>query len=796
MSSRRRNSLFSAMLAGLITVSPWELPAAPTLPLVMEQPADELESSTIHSIVIRSSVPALADQVDSQILKARMRTKEKDLFLQSAFDSDLKMLAEQYDRVDPSFKQTSQGLEITLAVTPRPTLRKLVFEGNQGLGRRRLEKQIALKTQSPLDRKEMIQGLQKVREAYIKKGYFEAQIQPEIVPVPGEHAVDLVVHVKEGRSGVIDEIRFEGFTSEEESEALEKLNTKEWFFLTSWANKEGTFRPDMAEHDRLQVLTLLQNRGYADARLTLKIVEIPEKKRIALVFVADKGPLYTVGELSFEGNSLFSNQEIWNCFQMRPGAPFSPERVRETANAIKELYGWKGHIEAEANFSTELQRDQPIYNVKFRLVEGEAFRVGMVRIFGNEQTQTRVILRECVLIPGEVFDVRRLKATEKRLENIGYFKSVNVYAVKTPSKGGLGEQFRDVYIEVEEQQTGSINFNAGYGTSEGVTAGLEFTERNFFLGGLRNLRQDGLQALRGGGEYLHARASWGTKQRMLGLNWLDPYFYDSLWRIGFDISRTSGTLQSEDLPTINEGIVARAAYPLNPYWAATLRYRFLREYTDIITPDGQEFRLYGASGTVSGLSASLSLDTTNKPWDPTTGLRSEVRSEIVGLGGSTKFFTVSWLNTFYMSVWPGGTMKYRLDFNFMDTYGSTENILFVPYNERFFLGGDQTVRGYKPFIIGALIGPDKPLGGLSSGLASVEWSYRVYKEWRVFAFIDAGAVSPKAWSLYWPWQMSVGFGATVPVFGQAPVTIGLGFPINPQRKTDVQRLYFTMGSTF
>jgi outer membrane protein insertion porin family len=284
----------------------------------------------------------------------------------------------------------------------------------------------------------------------------------------------------------------------------------------------------------------------------------------------------------------------------------------------------------------------------------------MVRIFGNEQTQSRVILRECLLLPGEIFDIRRLKATERRLENIGYFSSVNVYAVKTPSKGGLGEQYRDVYIEVEEQQTGSINFNAGYGTSEGITAGLEFTERNFFMGGFSDLREEGLRAFRGGGEYLHARLSWGTKQKVFGLNWLNPYFADSLWRIGFDLSRTSGTLQSDQLPTINEGVVGRASYPINPYWALSLRYRLIREYTDLVLPNGQEQRLEGASGTVSAVSASLGLDTTNKPWDPTTGLRSELKLEVCGLGGTTKFVSLAWLNSFYMSVWPAGTMRYRL----------------------------------------------------------------------------------------------------------------------------------------
>ncbi|MFZ4098765.1 MAG: outer membrane protein assembly factor BamA [Chlamydiia bacterium] len=796
MSGKRRKRLWAALFMGLCA-TPCLLTAETfdSYASAMVTQADDLERAPIHSIQILPALPDPDQAVDARILKAKLRTREGDLFSQSAFDADLKMLAEQYDQVDPQLRSTPNGLEITLRITPRPTIREIEFVGNGGLGTRRLQRALGLTLQAPLNRKELIQGLQKIRQEYIKKGYFEARVEPTVERLPDENAVKIVIHVNEGRAGRVDEIRFVNMTDAEESAALEKLNLKEWFFLTSWATEDGTYRQDIAEHDRLQVLNILQNVGYADARVQLKVTEIPNKKRITVEFIADKGPLYTFGELSFEGNTLFTNQDLWNCFNMRPGEPYSPERVRDTVQAMKDLYGSKGYIEADVQFAAELEQDAPIYRMQFKIKEGEQFKVGMVRIFGNEWTQSRIILRECVLIPGTIFDSRRLQATERRLENIGYFKSVNVYAVKASTQSGLGDNFRDVYIEVEEQNTGSFNLSAGYGTSEGITAGAEFAERNFNLAGLGHLRSEGLSALRGGGEYLHAKISWGTKQSVLGLNWLDPYFRDTLWRVGLDLTRTSGNLQSEDFETVTDGIVARASYPLNPYFALTARYRLVREYTDIEV-DGITTRMPGASGTVSAFSLSLGLDSTNKPFDPTTGLRSELRGEIAGLGGTAQFATVSFLNTLYTTVLPVGTIRYRLDFNFMKPFGKTPNVLFIPYNERFFLGGDQSVRGYRPFVLGPWIGYQKPLGGMSSGLASVEWNWRFYNEWRLFVFMDAGSVSAEPWHLDWPWQASYGVGMTIPIFGQAPFTIGYGIPVNPTREGEQKRLFFSMGSTF
>jgi outer membrane protein insertion porin family len=292
--------------------------------------------------------------------------------------------------------------------------------------------------------------------------------------------------------------------------------------------------------------------------------------------------------------------------------------------------------------------------------------------------------------------------------------------------------------------------------------------------------------------------NWGTKQSNAAINWMNPYFMDSLWRIGVDLSWSESSMQTNEFSSVTQGIIGRASYPLNPYLAFTTRYRLVREYTNVVNESGLTRRLPGATGTVSALSGSFSIDTTNKPWDPTSGLRSDLKCEVAGLGGTTQFVSVAWLNTFYMSVLPLGTIKYRLDFNFMQPWGNTQNIFQVPYQERFFLGGEQSVRGYVPFSLGPKFGRPvpQPLGGLSSGLASIEWSWKISKDWRIFAFIDAGTVTAEPWTLEWPWRMSYGVGITVPVFGQAPVTVGIGIPVNPADPEDVQRYFFQMGATF
>ncbi len=148
---------------------------------------------------------------------------------------------------------------------------------------------------------------------------------------------------------------------------------------------------------------------------------------------------------------------------------------------MKDLYGQKGYIDASVQFETSLKEDEPIFDVDYMIDEGQQYKIGLIHIFGNSSTENNVILRESLLVPGETFDSRKLKATQQRLESVGYFKTVNVYAVRTPDDAALGDNYRDVYIEVEETSTGNVSLFMGFSSMDDVFGGLDLTERNFHI---------------------------------------------------------------------------------------------------------------------------------------------------------------------------------------------------------------------------------------------------------------------------------------------------------------------------
>ena len=447
-------------------------------------------------------------------------------------------------------------------------------------------------------------------------------------------------------------------------------------------------------------------------------------------------------------------------------------------------------------YETHLVANEPIYNIYYHIDEGEQYKIGMVRVFGNVQTEAHVILRESLLIPGETFDSAKLKATQARLENIGYFKSVNVYAVRTQDDQALGENYRDVYIEVEETTTGNISLFFGFSSADDVFGGLDLSESNFRYKGIPRVFKDGLSSLRGGGEYAHARASLGAKQRTYTLSWLTPYFRDTLWRVGFDISENHSRLISEDYDINTFGFSLYASYPLNYYWTFGTKYRFRNSVIHVSGHTSEEEREQARNdGVISGFGASLTFDSTDSAIKPHNGFRSAFEGEFVGIWGDYTFLRFGYINSYYAQLWRHGIMKYRWDLRFIEPFIKTTNPKDIPLSERFFIGGLTSVRGYRDFDLGSHFEGGDPTGGISSTVLSIEYLHEILPVMDLFVFADAGSISLRRFH-FSTFRCTAGFGTRLELINRVPVILGVGFPVNRQEGAGLRKFFFSMGGQF
>lgn len=814
------------MLRNLFVLALFIINALSAAPLIYE-------NQPIEKIDIQINLPEGTESDDSAV-RALMKTKAGDVFSQTDFDNDLKTLSQSYDRVEPSVQIKDCKLYVSLKLWPKPTIRSIVFNGNCKKTTKRLQKELAIPICSVFDRKSFNEGFHKLKTYYVKRGFFEAELDYNVTLDPCTNEVDIVISINEGRSGKIKRIEFCGFERCEEDELLKKLVTKEYCFWKSWMTEEGTYREDAMQHDQFQVVQYLQNRGYADARVKIELEE-SGCDRIIVHISADRGELYTVNKLRFNGNCVFTDDEIYSRFCIKPGDPYSPEAIRETVSNIQALYGKFGYIDCYVNFEPKPECDR-VYSVDFVIEEGDQFRIGLIKVFGNCHTQTNVILHETLLIPGQVFNTDRIKLTEKRLMNIGYFKKVNVYAVKSDASSTLPGCYRDVHIEVEETSTGKFGLFGGFSTNDSLFGGVTLSENNFNIRGLGSCWSKGFRTLRGGGEYLNISAQVGQKSREYALSWTKPYFMDTKWSIGFDLDNSFNHYISHAYTIEANGLVLRAGRQVNSFVRFQWHYRIRDSHVDVETHTkrlqrelveaeneplsstlSQEQKdakikhvnhelainenmreLAKLDGVVSATGVSLVYDSTDSPIKPRSGFRSTAEVEIAGLGGNYQFWAFAYNNTYLFPLSSKLCMKYRADFKLLTPFADT-TFDTMPLDERLYMGGNNFVRGYRPYHAGPLFyGTDVPKGGISFQLYSIEANYEFNDRLEAFVYFDAGHLSTRYWDFRTNGiRAAYGLGLRVQVLESLPpITLGYGFPLYWKKRSEIKQFFIQFGAKF
>jgi outer membrane protein insertion porin family len=780
-----------------------------TSPLLSVELYDDKKVSNIE-IVVDSP-----DGIDGNIVRSKLKTKEGSPFSQLTFDSDLKTLSDEYERVEPTVQVKDGQVSIVIHVVPRAVIHQIRWEGNNQFKTSTLQKELDIKPNTIFKRQEFTKAFNKVKEYYFKKGYFEAQLTYSIQPLENNQ-VDIVIDVYEGRPGHIKEIELNGFTPAETSDILEQIYLKKHNFMTSWLTGSGIFREEALEQDRMTIMNYLHNKGYADARVTIELAEDPENRKLIVEITAHRGQLYHFGSISFEGGHLFTAEEIAKKSLIKQGDVYSPEKIRETAQAIKDAYGHKGYIDTSVQYETDVKEDAPLFDVQFTIDEGKPYKIGLIHIIGNSSTQSNVILRESLLVPGETFDSRKLKATQTRLEAIGYFKSVNVYAVRSADDANFGDNYRDVYIEVEETTTGNFSVFTGFSSMENVFGGLDLTERNFRIAGLAKALTGRPSSLRGAGEYFHARSTIGKKQNNILVSWMNPYVDDTLWRLGTEISKTFSELQENIVVTTYGGSVT-ASYPLSSFWTVGMRQRLRhsKDHLELTPVDGSDIasksveavrKELDQDGLISAFSGNLSYDSTDSAYKPHRGWRSYFEAEMAGIGGDYRFFKFKYENSIYFPITQKGTLKFRGDAKYIVPFSGTSRTK-IPYSERFLLGGENTVRGFRPFLLGPVIQlkngsnqdvpQDTPYGGLSSLLFSLEYNHQIFRMLDVFAFVDAGSVTKGVFT-FADFHPTAGVGVRLDIGNGTPIMVGYGLALRESDRASkqVDPLFFSMGGQF
>src|SRR5437016_5477528 len=473
-------------------------------------PPQQPEAPIVRSIDVQYSGPATASK--EAILEHR-RTAVGQPYSDTVVEEDIRNLYKTgvVQNVRIFAQPQEDGVKVIVAVQTRQILRELVIDGAHRVSAKKLRKEISVKLNAPVNEDELQKARQKIIDSYQSKGFTDIAVDFRIEPIDESRATARAVYtITEGVKGAVRRIRFEGNAHFSEKILRKQMKTRGKTMI-SFVDKSGRLDEVQLQQDLDAIREFYQDKGYIDAEV--QEISRERKKGPLIITVGIKeGVQYHVNKMSFAGYKETTEAKIRKVIKMKEGSVYSPKQLHDDAKALADNYGAGGYVDLVV-----LPQGTPagpgLIDVRFKVEEGNRSFVERINIIGNTRTKDKVLRREVLIAPGDVFNTVRVETTKKRLENLGYFSKVESYPEDTGVEGR-----KELVIQVEEKRTGSLNFGAGYSTIDQLIGFVELTQGNFDI--------TNWPGLTGGGERFRAKAQVGSQRQDFVVALTEPWFWN------------------------------------------------------------------------------------------------------------------------------------------------------------------------------------------------------------------------------------------------------------------------------
>lgn len=566
---------------------------------------------------------------------------------------------------------------LTVYVSENPSVNEVIFEGNLQIDKEDLEKEITLRSRSIYTRPKVQNDLRRLLDVYRRSGRYSAEITPQIIPLD-QNRVNLIYSINEGPKALIKKITFIGNDSYDTGTLENVISSarERWYQFLSDSDK---YDPDRLQYDQERLRKFYYENGYADFKVKSAIAELsPQRDAFYLTFTIEEGPRYRFGDINVKTKiPKVRTADLNQAISTRSGDIYNATEVEDSINRMVDFLGDKGFAFVDINPDiARREGKEKIIDLTYNIDEGPRVYVERINIFGNMGTLDEVIRREFRLAEGDAYSTSKLKRTEQRLNNLGYFEKVTIQ----PTQGSNPDQ-TVLDVEVKEKSTGEVTFGAGFSTVDGPLADVGIRERNFL----------------GRGQEVRARGLFAARRQMFDFGFTEPYFLNRELAAGFDLYKTVQDYQTQsafDREAI--GGVLRTSYNLGERTKHQIRYSIENNKIANVQSNASRFiRDQEGERTTSMIGQSVIYDDLDSRLAPTKGFYLRVNQDLAGLGGDDQFIRHELQTEYYYPIAKKWTFL---------TSGSAGHILGlgkdVPINQRFFIGSRE-IRGFANFGIGA-----------------------------------------------------------------------------------------------
>jgi outer membrane protein insertion porin family len=734
----------------------------------------------VRSIDVQYTGPAT---ISRERILAQMRTKIGLPYSDTVAETDIRAIYNtgQVQNVRIFGQPEGDGVKVIVAVQTRTMLNEIQIDGATRISPKKLRKNLGVKLNTPLREEDLEKGRQKIAETYQAHGFNDVEVTFRVEAIDAIRGTSRAIYtVNEGIKGSVSTVRFEGNTHFSDGVLRKQMKTRQKT-LFSFVDKSGRLDETQLQDDLQKVREFYQNHGYIDVAVRDVTKQRTSSGALQIVIAIDEGPQYHVGKLTFVGYKATTEQKLRALVKMKEGSVYSAKAIKDDAKALADAYGSGGYVDLTIVPETSEAHDRLI-DITYKIDEGQRSYVERISISGNTRTKDKVIRREVLIAPGDIFNTVRVETSKKRLENLGYFSKVDTFPVDTEVEG---RKYLD--IQVEEKRTGSLNFGAGFSTVDSLIGFIELTQGNFDI--------TNWPSLTGGGQKFRIRLQGGTERKDVELALTEPWFLDRPISVGFTAFYHEANYLSSIYDQRNYGFSLDVRKGIRPFLYGSLGYRLESiDAFNIALSASPELVAETGPSTKSVFTANLTWDRRDNPFLTRSGERITYTWWVAGPGGTEQIYGFDVEASKYWRLPWDTILLINAEVAGVDRWGDQTKL--VKIYDRLFLGGSNNLRGFDFRDVGPKDRNGEPLGGQSMARATIEWTFPIVAKARGALFYDTGFVNTNPWDYNFNNVASdIGFGLRLdlPI---GPLRVDYGIPLQQAGNHGSGKFNFNVGYQF
>ena len=632
------------------------------------------EAAVVSRIDVRGN-----SRVDASTVRGNLTISPGSSFNNNDIDESVKRLFATGLFSDVQISVSGSTLVVTVA--ENQIINQVVFNGNKKLKDSALKQVVQSRQLGAYNDLILQADVQAIRDAYAAIGRSDATVTTRLVPVDGGR-VNIAFEINEGDRTKISSINFVGNQAFGDGRLSDVITTKKSGLL-SFLNRKDVYDEDKLRADEELLRRFYYNRGYADFRVISSFAELDETNNEYVVTITvEEGERYVFGDVSIESTVPgIDSESLRGLIESRSGSVYSAKDVEDTIMAISDRVATQGYPFAQITPRGDRDYTNRTISVVYLVDEGTRAYVERIEIRGNTRTRDYVIRREFDLSEGDAFNQVLVRRAKKRLEELKFFSSVDI-----STEPGSAPDRVVLVVDVKDQATGEFGIGGGYSNTDGFTATVDITERNFL----------------GRGQFIRASIGGGQNTREYSLSFTEPYFLGYRLAAGFDVfkkrdSSYNGFIEQE------QGINLRLGAPITENLYLQTAFEFTQtKYTGVTTvnsaPELAAINRTIAAGShdIGALSYTLTYNTLDDSVLPREGISARFTQQYAGLGFDANFIKTTAKASYFHMLSESADMIGQVTVgggHIMSTSGNLDvfDHLFV---------GQETIRGFDTRGIG------------------------------------------------------------------------------------------------